>query len=355
MKILGTISGSSLDGLDLALCDFSIKNDQIEWSLLKAETLEFSAEILDRLKRATNMSAKELFHLDADFAKYSAKAVLQFLGSDYEDISYVSSHGHTIYHHPEDGYTVQIGNGGIIASLSHIATIADYRTNDIALGGQGAPIAPIVEKYLFPGHRFHINFGGIANISIHQNDAIVSFDVCPCNQILNALSQKVGLPYDAGGQLAATGKINLQLLNEWSNMPYFHKTPPKSIDNSWVMRDFYDVLQRHELSTSDALATTVEFVAVQLAQVIHSYATGIDSSIMIAGGGAHNTYLIDTLKNKIEDLPISVSKPNDDIINSKEAILMALMGFLRVQKLPNCIPSVTGASRATIAGAIYLP
>lgn len=355
MKILGAISGSSLDGLDLALCDFEMIEDRIHWSLLKSDTIEFSDPLTESLKRATTMSAKELFKLDADFAKFSVDAIRRFLLKEPQDVAYISSHGHTIFHHPEDGFTVQIGNGGIIAALSGIPTISDCRMNDIALGGQGAPIAPIVEQYLFPEHQYHLNFGGIANISIHNDDSITSFDVCPCNQILNALSQKKGLPYDDGGQLASQGSIDFELIKMWEQLPYFLKEPPKSLDNSWVMTDFYQILLNREINVNDGLATMVEFVVGQIDKAIRQNRTPPATSMMIAGGGAHNTFLIEQLKNKIKDLSISIETPTTDIVNSKEAILMALMGFLRAQEVPNCIPSVTGASRSTIGGAIYLP
>ena len=358
MKILGTISGSSLDGLDLALCQFYQDSDVLSWSLIAGATTDFPAPLRDRLAQATQMTSRELLKLDTDFAKFSAMAIGDFINQNHNSADYIASHGHTIFHYPHEGYSLQIGNGGTIAALSQIPTICDFRMNDVALGGQGAPIAPIVEKLLFKGHRFYLNLGGIANVSIHDEETgVISFDVCPCNQILNAESTRLGLSYDPAGINASKGTIHRVIIDRWNAMDYFKMDPPKSLDNSWVMHEFYALLLKARLSPQDALATMVEFVAEQLAQVITNDMKNVegDRSLFASGGGAHNDFLMSTLQDKLKDCGVKVHKPASEIIDFKEAILMSLMGYLRVKRQPNCLPSVTGASRATVGGAIYVP
>lgn len=355
MIVIGIISGSSLDGLDIAACQFSGAPDNLEWSLLHTATVPFDDALASKLIQATQLDSKALFELDATFARFCAQSVLQFV-ENHEILSdLLCSHGHTIFHQPSDGYTVQIGNGGILAALTGIPVVSDVRSNDVALGGQGAPIAPIVEAYLFRGHDFYVNFGGIANISIHEQSHVTAYDVCPCNQILNAESQKLGLTYDPEGVNASKGKVCTLLLSQWNRMEYFQLPAPKSLDNTWVMTEFYHKMFEHSLSPVDALATMSEFVAQQIAHAVKPYMTESQKSLFISGGGAHNNFLINRISQLCEPYNITIHKPTDDIINFKEALLMSLMGYLRMSLIPNTLPSVTGASRSTIGGALYYP
>jgi anhydro-N-acetylmuramic acid kinase len=355
MVVIGIISGSSLDGLDIAACEFSGDPSELHWSILQATTIPFDEELVSKLRQGTQLNSKGLFELDVTFAKFCAKSVLQFINNSGISADLICSHGHTIFHQPSDGYTVQIGNGGAIAALTGLPVVSDVRSNDVALGGQGAPIAPIVESYLLKGHHFYINFGGIANISIHDHSMVLAYDVCPCNQILNSEAQKLGLPYDPGGINASKGQVCNSLLKEWSNMDFFHLPAPKSLDNTWVMTEFYHKMNAHHLSPIDALATMTEFVAQQITLAIQPYKSEIRKSVFLSGGGAHNDFLISRIKELSKESNITIHKPIDDIIDFKEALLMALMGYLRMNLIPNTLSTVTGASRSTIGGALYYP
>ncbi len=355
MIIAGLMSGSSLDGLDLAICDFNNRDGKISWQLKAQTTVPFSKDLLSKLKIANSLSANELVNLDYQFARYCAKVITDYATSQELTLDYIASHGHTIFHHPEEGYTLQIGNGGVIATISKVPTISDFRSNDVALGGQGAPIVPIVEHYLFESVTYFLNLGGIANISIH-GQSIVAYDICPCNQVLNLLASKEGLPYDNNGEMASVGKVHLGLLTQLKRIPYFNDPPPKSLDNTWVQTTFNQIIEQAGIATVDALATMTTFIAEQVQEAVRMNAIvkGEPAKLMITGGGAHNSFLVRSIRDR---LPPNISLMSVDlaIIDAKEAILMALMGYLRVNGTANTFPSVTGALRATCGGAIYIP
>ncbi len=352
MRVAGLISGSSLDGLDIAICTFSDEGGQIDWQLEEHDTVAFSAELSDRLSRVGQLSTRELMETEYLFSRFCAEAVAKVKNT--QNIDYISSHGHTALHDPSRGYSLQIGNGGTIAALSGIKCISDYRMTDVALGGQGAPIAPIVERYLFAGHQYYLNLGGIANLSIHSpSGEITSFDTSPCNQILNAEANKLGHEYDAGGAIARSGHIHRPVIDHLMAMDYFQLSGPKSLDNTWVMKTFYPELQQAELSVADSLATMVELVALCIAQ--HVGHADTPQTMLATGGGAHHSYLIERINHHIAAQNCQVQLPTPAIINMKEAILMALMGYLRATEQPNTIPTVTGATRESCSGAVYLP
>lgn len=358
MMILGLISGSSLDGLDMAICQFDgLTKDTLKWQVRHARTVEFPIDLVDQLRNATSLSAQDLLKLEVDFSKFCSEISLEFLDNTNESVDYISSHGHTVFHFPEDGYTLQIGKGSIIAELTQIPCISDFRANDIALGGQGAPVAPIVEQYLYPGYDVYFNLGGIANFSIHQENKIRSIDSCPCNQVLNLLIAQHGLPYDDKGMVARAGTINEQLLKDWMDLEYFKLTGPKSMDNSWVQQTFIPVMDKYQLSTEDALATMVEFSAIQLTKDISELMIGdttTEKRGFVTGGGAYNDFLLERMETRFQILGLSLALPPPQTIEFKEAILMSLMGYLRILKIPNTISTVTGASKSSIGGAIYI-
>lgn len=354
MVVLGTISGSSLDGLDVALCRIEHEGDQFSWELLAGDTIPFPDELVAKLALGERMNVNELCITEVAFSRFCGQAIHDFLKRNNARADYVSSHGHTITHHPELGYTLQIGDGAIMAEMTGLPTVVDSRANDVARGGQGAPIAPIVEQHLLAGHRYYLNLGGIANISEHTTGQITSYDVCPCNQILNAEAKRLGMAYDAGGEVARSGSVHHEAIKALGQLDYFHQPAPKSLDNKWVMTAFYDVLREYELTPADALATMVECATDHIADSVSDAHDG-PVTLLATGGGAHNVYFIERLQSKIKAKNVEVVVPDADIIDYKEAILMSLMGYLRVNNMPNTIPTVTGADRATSGGAIYVP
>ncbi len=354
MIIAGLMSGSSLDGLDIAVCEYEGSKADLQWELIEAYTVPFDNYLANHLSQATTLNPMKLAELDSDFASFCARQIKDIAQSF--KIDYIASHGHTVYHDPTNGYSTQIGNGGVIAALSDIPCISDFRMNDIALGGHGAPIVPIVEQVLFPEVPYFLNLGGIVNISIHSED-VVAYDICPCNQVLNRLAKQLGQEYDKNGDIAASGQISPELIKSWETLPYFDKSPPKSLDNSWVLKEFYTMLDQFNIKTNDAMTTMVEFIALQISKslkddlITHG---SKNTEIMITGGGAMNKFMMQRIQLCMPE-QIEIKSVKAQLIESKEAILMSLMGYLRIIKEVNTIPSATGASRGSCTGALYLP
>lgn len=346
------MSGSSLDGLDMAWVEFSGNLTNIQWHLHAGKTIDLPPKIKQRFQDVHALSGQDLAFLDQEFCTWLANHVLQFK-EDYRcPIDYLASHGHTLYHNPRHGYTYQLGNGGYIAGKTGVDTIADFRTTDIACNGQGAPFAPIADKHLFAAYNYLLNLGGIANITSTHEEETIAYDVCPCNQILNYLASKKGRPYDNEGALAKEGSIESSLLKELNTIDYYQKAPPKSIDNTWIAKTYFPILDSYTCAIEDKLATVVLHIATHISESIATLG-GSPGKLLVTGGGAFNTFLTHHLELKLKDKNIEVVIPDDNLVNFKEAILIAFMGYLRVMDIPNVLPSVTGSSRPTISGAIY--
>lgn len=345
MKILGCISGSSLDGLDLALCEFK---STTSFELLKADTIPYTALWQDRLKAATNISLKEACQLEYDYGVLIAQLITQFIGND--SVDYVSSHGHTIVHDPKQHYTYQLGNGAYLSGLLNLPVVSEFRIQDMAKGGQGAPIAPIVEHYLFPGHTYYLNLGGISNISMHTEDDIIAYDIGPANQLLNNLAKLKGLAYDRDGEIARCGTVIDPLLQSALKQEYLSFPAPKSLDNSYVVETFVKpFLAADTYTVEDRLRTAVEFIILSILNELKLN----NHSLLATGGGALNTFMIERLAQECQKQNIELIVPSRQVIEFKEGILMALMAYLRILKKTNIFGSVTGASHDTVAGAIY--
>ncbi len=369
-RIIGLMSGSSLDGLDVAYCRldtaweegvFRIKN----WELLQADTLPFSTEWQHRLRQLPSATAFEFCEANAAFGHYLGQLVNQFFDEkrlSASDVDLIASHGHTIFHEPKRGFTTQIGDGAALAAATGCQVACDFRTADVALGGQGAPLAPMADKLLFSGHDFYLNIGGIANITCHApNDPngasrIVAFDVCGANQALNALAQLVGQHYDKDGHLAASGKLDPLLFNEINNQAFFAEQYPKSLSNQWVQQHLTSPCLQATSPIADRLHTVCQHVALQLersiAQVLEKEGFAKESySLLATGGGAFNGYLMRCIQ---EHLPcVQVVIPEENVVKFKEALLMALLGAMRLEAAPNCIASVTGARQNALGGGVF--
>lgn len=354
--VLGLMSGSSLDGLDLAYCEFTLENEQVTWNLLIAETLPFSEMWQSRLAHLPFQNASVYAKTHIYLGYYFAELCNAFINKHQIQIDFIASHGHTIFHDPEKRYSAQIGDGAAIAAMTGIRTIDNFRTQDIALGGQGAPIAPIADRYLFKGYDFYLNLGGIVNISCNANDRFIAFDISGANQVLNRLAGEMALPYDAGGQLAASGQL-LDDLFEKSNAPVFLKNPyPKSLSNQWVQETLVALFMDYEGSIPDRLCTMVHHIAYQIQQSVREIIRREkmqtrDYRMIATGGGALNNFLMKTISGYNSNIQMTI--PDRKMIEFKEAAMIALMGVLRVEGIPNTISSVTGASSDTISGAIH--
>jgi len=359
-KALGLMSGSSLDGLDLAFCEFKVENEAIaEWKLIEAETIPFDEKWVSRLAHLPSQSALVYAQTHAYLGHYFGKLVNDFLSKKNLRPDFIASHGHTIFHYPDKRMTAQIGDGAAIAAVTGYTTISDFRTQDIAIDGEGAPLAPTVDLHLFQGYDFYLNIGGIANVSCNANGKMIAFDIGGANQIFDALARLVGKDYDDGGQIAAKGQVVNTLLQEVNSIPYFSQKPPKSLDNQWVAQNLTKVYFEHPDSVENRLRTAVEQLAQQTVhdtlQIIEN--EGLEKKkfkMFPTGGGVFNSFLMERMQTLFsEKIDLEIVMPSPEIIQFKEAILMALLGVLRMENIPNCLASAAGARRDTIGGAIY--
>ncbi len=362
--ILGLMSGSSLDGLDIACCRFGLKRGEkeeveIEWELVKAVTVPFSDKWVARLANLPTQSALAFAKTHTYFGHYMAELVNAFLEKHDITPDYIASHGHTIFHHPDKLMTTQIGDGGALAANTGYTVICDFRTQDIALNGEGTPIAPAADLYLFSDYDFLLNIGGIANITLNDAAGPIAFDIAPANQVLNMLAQQKGMPYDHNGELAASGQLNDSLLSTVNQNDYYQQSWPKSLDNQWIHQNVFPVYQNHDAALEDKLHTACHHLAEQTAKAIDQLIAQkkLNKSsyqLLATGGGALNAFLMDCIRQHCnEKHSIEVVVPSIDIVLYKEAILMGLMGLLRVEGIVNCFSSVTGAKMDTVGGAVY--
>lgn len=351
------MSGSSLDGLDLAFCEFKLSDGEIiDWELIIGETLPFSEKWQVRLKNLPQQSAFIFAQTDTYFGTYMGELVKEFLIKHKVKPDFIASHGHTVFHHPERQLTVQIGSGAALAGFTGYPVVCDFRSQDVAQGGEGAPIAPIADKLLLQGYDFYLNLGGIANISANINDKYIAFDIGGANQILNTLANEAGLEYDDKGNIAASGQLNTALQDEIDALPFFHIPYPKSLDNQWVMKHIAPPYQNDNIPLKDRLHTACVQLGAQIGLSIEEIIAKENLQkdryrMLVTGGGAFNGFLVRSIQKSCSQVEIVL--PDSNLIAFKEAILIALAGVLRVVNQNNCLRSVTGAKRDTVGGAIY--
>jgi anhydro-N-acetylmuramic acid kinase len=384
-KVIGLMSGSSLDGLDIAYVHLqeqagSLQQTQRLWDfeLVHTDCFPYPEVWRERLAAAPGLAARDFQLLHTEFGHYLGGQVLRFVeahGLEYQ-VQLIASHGHTALHWPERRMTAQLGDGAALAATTRINVVSDLRSMDIALGGQGAPIVPIGEKLLLPGYSFFLNLGGIANISAHGASAaaareglagveattaggFVAFDVCPANRLLNELAADEGLAYDKGGALAAGGRVDEALLRQLNALPYYGMGWPKSLANEFGLQTVLPLLRPDGLPTADALRTYTEHIAEQIEQAVRQLlaaagGNGETVRMLVTGGGAHNTFLMMRLRERLAELGVEVVVPEKALVDFKEALVMALIGVLRWREENNVLASVTGASRDSIGGAVWI-
>ncbi len=343
--VAGTMSGTSLDGLDLAAVEFMYADNLWEFTIVAAKTIQYPSEWEDKLKSAPALSGVQLMELHNDYGRYTGLHINEFLQKNQLIPALIASHGHTIFHQPEKGFTFQLGNGVCIAAETGITTVADFRSGDVALGGQGAPLVPVGDRLLFSKYESCLNLGGFANISFEQNGKRTAFDICPVNFILNELAQKKGKSYDAGGELGRTGKINKELLEQLNRLEFYRQPPPKSLGREWMDNSFLLLMNSFDASVEDKLRTAYEHIALQIANAAPE--TG---RMLVTGGGAYNTFLLERIR---EHLKCEIVIPSSEIIEYKEALVFAFLGLLRFLEEINCYASVTGARRDSSTGVVY--
>ncbi len=344
------MSGTSLDGVDIAWAVFEPNNEQWNFTIKVAETIPYSEQWLSRLVHLPNQSAEVFAMANVFYGKYLGQLVQQFIEKHKAKVDLISSHGQTVFHNPQKGYTIQIGSGAEIAAQTGIPTVCDLRTTDVAFGGQGAPIVPLGEQALFSDYNSFINIGGITNISFHINNQVLGYDVCMGNLLLDYFSEQMNLPYDDGGQIARRGQLLPSLLDKLNKQEFLSLPAPKSLDAQEVVLDTIAVIGDKDYSIPDLLHTLVVHIADQISLALAKHKTDVNH-VLVTGGGAFNTFLIEQIQQRTT---IELVVPAPEVIESKEALIIAYLGLQRYLKQVNVLASVTGAKRDSINGAIYL-
>ncbi len=346
-RVVGLMSGTSLDGLDIAYCLFWEENNKWRFKIPVAHTYDYPQIWKSRLRSAVSMSGQELVQLNNEYGRYLGELANTFILDNSLHPDLIASHGHTVFHQPEAGLTFQIGSGAEITAVTGITVVCDFRSQDVALGGQGAPLVPIGDKMLFGEFDFCLNLGGFSNISFEEDDVRKAFDICPVNIALNYLSQKLGVEFDKDGALASSGTFCSNLFNALNDLPFYAVEGPKSLGWEWLQAQFLPLLDDDNSPVKDKLRTTIEHIAYQISLKTNKIS---DGKILVTGGGAFNKFLI----NRIGDLNNNtLIIPEDKIINFKEALIFAFLGLLRYLNKPNCLASVTAATTDHSSGAIY--
>jgi anhydro-N-acetylmuramic acid kinase len=362
-RAIGVMSGSSLDGLDIACVEFETSGGRWKMQVLAACCEPYTEEWTEKLRSSTKLAARDYLLLHSEYGHYIGKALNRFI--DAHELQYrvglISSHGHTSFHLPPM-MTGQLGCGAAIAAETGLPVVNELRAMDLAFGGQGAPIVPMGEKMLWGDHAFFLNIGGIANVSWTRPDGSVAFDICPANRVLNMLAAKLGQAYDAGGAIAASGKLHQALLAQLNNLPYYGKPYPKSLANDFGTETVYPLLGNSGVAdTADLMRTYVEHIAQQTrrAMLMMLSSGGLthagNQRMMVTGGGAFNHFLVQRIAQMLEPLGIVAEAAEPNLVNYKEAIVMAFLGVLRWREEPTVFSSVTGAREDSVGGALWKP
>jgi anhydro-N-acetylmuramic acid kinase len=351
------MSGSSLDGLDIAYVQLEEVRGQWSYEIIHADCIPYDNKWTDTLQHANTMHVGDFLKMNTRYGKFIAAHVNDFIAK-YDlghKVHFIASHGHTVFHEPASQTTVQVGDGATIAAMTGLPVISDLRAVDVALSGQGAPIVPIGDKLLFGNYDYWLNIGGIANITVPDNGSLLAYDVCPANQILNTLSLREGKDMDEDGGMAAQGVLLPEVLDDLNRAGYYHQSPPKSLSNEAARDLVFPVLLESEHTTHDLLHTVTIHIAEQVAAAVARHPHGKEqASLLVTGGGAFNDFLIMKLGHLLTPLKVSLTVPDEVVVKYKEALVMALIGTLRWREEVNLLSSVTGASRDSVGGALWL-
>lgn len=362
-KVIGLMSGSSLDGLDIVYAELHEYAGKWNYEILAADCYPYTSEWQERLKGAVHLNALDYQLLHTAYGHYLGEEVNRFIeehGLHYQ-VALIASHGHTTFHLPAQRMTAQLGDGAALAARTSLPVVSDLRALDVAFGGQGAPIVPIGEKLLLKDYAMYLNIGGIANISFNLPDQYLAFDVCPANRVLNIIAGKANKDYDAGGEMASMGRVNEALLQKLNELDYYGQPAPKSLANSFGTEVVYPLVNAFGLPHNDELRTYTEHIVYQVKNAIVDSAwfrqrasTEDGAKLLVTGGGAFNTFLVERLTEELATLNVDVVVPDEKLVQYKEALVMALIGVLRWRQEYNTLASVTGAQRDSIGGALWI-
>ncbi len=353
IRIIGCMSGSSLDGLDMALCRLEGDAASITWCIEAAQTLSYSDEWVKQLQQAPSLSGRDLMRLDARFGRYIGQSVATWMKEQRLTADLIASHGHTVFHEPQFDFTTQIGSGAHIVVETGLDTITTFRAADIASGGQGAPFAPVADRHLLTGYDGYINLGGIVNASVRlHGDRWKAWDIGPCNQVLNFLAAKTGVSFDSGGNMASKGNIQTDVVHSLLTMYPAQEGAPRGLSNQHVYSTWIQYLETEKHPVENLLASVSEAISRMILDHLIPHMHG-PARILVTGGGAHNHHLIQRLRLLGEPHGFQFELPEKILIDFKECLLMAILGWMTLQNVPYGIDSITGAAGDTIGGAIF--
>ncbi len=342
------MSGTSLDGLDVVLCELNYIDNQWSYEFVDCSTIVYDSEMKNALKSAPILMVKELLELHRHYGKWLGEQVNDFMKGRGEEPIFIASHGHTVFHEPDVHLNFQLGDGNMIAAVTGISTVSDFRSMDVCLNGQGAPLVPVGDKLLFSDYDACVNIGGFANVSCELNGQRIAWDICPVNFVINRLISALGLSMDEGGQIGQKGMLIPELLDELDSIAYYQKAAPKSLAQEWVEDCFWPIIDRYRnFDLSDVLRTCYEHMSTAIANDINEKVSV--GKVLFTGGGVYNSFLMRLIRAKLKaELVI----PDKQLVEYKEALVFALLGALRYRGEINCLKSVTGADRDCSSGII---
>lgn len=355
-KVIGLMSGSSLDGLDIAYVQFEEVRGTWSFEIQHSACIPYEEEWRSALQTATALSVPDFLRLHTSYGRYLGSVVRNFINEHHLEhkVHFIASHGHTVFHDPSGKTSFQLGDGASVAAVTGLPVIADLRSMDVALNGQGAPIVPIGDQLLFPAYDLLLNIGGICNLTVKDEQGLYkAFDICVANQALNLLASQAGAEYDEDGKIAAAGKVLDDELEGLRNNNYYSITGPKSLSNDAAMELVHSLLDNQSYSIADKMRTITELISIQIYDSVAALGKK-DSTLIVTGGGAFNKFLVEQISGKLSSLQIKVEVPDESLIMFKEAVVMALIGVLRWREEPNVLSSATGADRDSVGGAFWL-
>lgn len=352
-NIIGIMSGSSMDGVDLAHCTITKDGGSYDFKINLGKTIEFNENWRVRLSQLRKQSALNYVKTDIFFGYYLGELCNNFIQENNLEVDFIASHGHTAFHNPSKGITSQVGDGQSISALTNLPVVTDFRRMDVAKLGEGAPLVTLADELLFSEYDFCLNLGGFANISYKENENRVGYDICANNILLNRIARDLGQPYDKDGKIADSGSIIYELLDKLNDIEYYSKPYPKSLNRDWINKELWHIVRSYrETSLEDRMTTLVDHIAGQIGKNIDNLCGGDASGkrVLVTGGGAFNSTLIDYIKSHTE---AEIIIPEESIVNYKESLAFALLGTLRIENKENIIAHGTGANANSIAGALH--
>lgn len=347
-RITGLMSGSSMDGTDLACCDLDWNGQEWKYNILEAETVPYEAALKSRLEEACHWKRNKIEELDKELGAYYASLLNDFHQRHALFPDFIASHGHTILHEPHLGVTYQAGNGSIMAEKTGIVVVNDFRSEDVAQGGQGAPLVPLGDRLLFPVYEGCLNLGGFANISFDTPEGLrMAYDLSPANMALNHVASLRAMEFDRDGEMALKGHLHADLFSKMNQLDFYQQVPPKSLGREWFIGTLLPLMNQSTLSPENLMATVLEHIAFQVARGIND--AGV-KSVLVTGGGALNQSLIKRIGHYTS---ASIEIPETQVIHYKEALIFALLGVLKIRGEINCLSSVTGGKSDLSTGTIH--